>query len=371
MIRHVYKPSKREGGKRVFDRLYRGRYRLDGEERIREVPLKTPDRQIAEQRLNKIILDEQREREGLLAPKAERDAAKRRYEQHVEDFIETRRSGGRDEKYVKELRKKLLRLGQECSWEYPKDVSALAFEAWRSRQSMVAKTLNEYHTAICGLLNWLEPRIGSNPLRFVQKVESRGSQKRERRAAGAYTVPCCRMNGSAQFSTSGVVPGAGIMKKRESKPHSIAGGVTTRGDKVHAFGCGFLFQMRKPKKAAPASKGAKLESWAIAYALDEEKRDRVVTMAREFKMRPARFLSLLGADELPGQPPKMPDGSIELTVKFANPGIEKKFRAVAAYDGYTLERFIGDQLALAFESFRETCVFHPKTGAVLGERVNA
>ena len=98
MIRHVYKPSKREGGKRVFDRLYRGRYRLDGEERIREVPLKTPDKQIAEQRLNKIILDEQREREGLLAPKAERDAAKRRYAAHVEDFIETRRSVGRDEK---------------------------------------------------------------------------------------------------------------------------------------------------------------------------------------------------------------------------------------------------------------------------------
>jgi hypothetical protein len=46
MIRHVYKPSKREGGKRVFDRLYRGRYRLDGVERIREVPLKTSDKQI-------------------------------------------------------------------------------------------------------------------------------------------------------------------------------------------------------------------------------------------------------------------------------------------------------------------------------------
>ena len=52
MIRHVYKPSKREGGKRIFDRLYRGRYRIDGEERIREVPLRTPDKQIAEQRFD-------------------------------------------------------------------------------------------------------------------------------------------------------------------------------------------------------------------------------------------------------------------------------------------------------------------------------
>jgi integrase len=182
MIRHVYKPSKREGGKRVFDRLYRGRFRLDGDDRIREVPLKTPDKQIAEQRLNKIILDEQREREGLLAPKAERDAAQRRFVDHVEDFIQTRRSVGRDTRYVNQLREKLLRLGRECEWSAVKDVTAQSFETWRARQSRTAKTLNEYYASICGLLKWLEPRLGVNPLRFVQKVESRGSQKRERRA---------------------------------------------------------------------------------------------------------------------------------------------------------------------------------------------
>jgi len=182
MIRHVYKPSKREGGRRVFDRLYRGRFRLDGDDKIREVPLRTPDKQIAEQRLNKIILEVQRESEGLLAPKAEREAARRRYAEHVEDFIQTRRAVGRDEKYVKELRKKLLRLGQECRWVYPKDVSALSFEAWRGSQAMAPKTMNEYQTAIRSLFNWLEPRLGANPLRFVEKVESRGTQKRERRA---------------------------------------------------------------------------------------------------------------------------------------------------------------------------------------------
>ena len=35
MIKDVYKPSKREGGKRVFDRLYRDRFRLDGDEKSR------------------------------------------------------------------------------------------------------------------------------------------------------------------------------------------------------------------------------------------------------------------------------------------------------------------------------------------------
>lgn len=129
-----------------------------------------------------IAIREQREREGLLASKVERDAARKGFSEHVEEFIKTRRAVGRDEKYVKELRKKLLRLGEERGWTVAKDVTAESFEAWRYRQSMVAKTLNEYHTAICGLMKWLEPRIGANPLRFVQKVESRGSQKRERRA---------------------------------------------------------------------------------------------------------------------------------------------------------------------------------------------
>jgi hypothetical protein len=68
--------------------------------------------------------------------------------------------------------------------EYPKDVSALTFEAWRGRQSSAPKTLNEYHTAICGLMNWLEPRIGSNPPPLRSKGREQGHT-----AAG---TPCLR-----------------------------------------------------------------------------------------------------------------------------------------------------------------------------------
>ena len=182
MIRHVYKPSKRERGKRVFDRLYRGRYRLDGDEKVREVPLRTPDKDIARRRLDKIVLDEQREREGLIAPKRERDAAQKPLAGHVEDFIETKRSVGRDERYVIDVQNKLLALCRECSWEYVKNVTPESFEKWRARQSKAAKTMNEYYTAIRGLLKWLEPRVGASPLRFVEKVRTCGTQKRERRA---------------------------------------------------------------------------------------------------------------------------------------------------------------------------------------------
>ena len=45
-----------------------------------------------------------------------------------------------------------------------------------------SKTLNEYLNAACGLLNWLEPQIGSNPLRHVQKAQTNGAKTLNRRA---------------------------------------------------------------------------------------------------------------------------------------------------------------------------------------------
>jgi integrase len=55
---------------------------------------------------------------------------------------------------------------------------------WRDKEAerKSAKTLNEYLHAINGLMNWLQPRVGINPLRFAQKAELNGKNKRERRA---------------------------------------------------------------------------------------------------------------------------------------------------------------------------------------------
>src|SRR5579862_2708126 len=190
MIKHVYKPSKREGGKRIFDRLYRGRFRLDGDKKITEIPLRTDDKQIAEQRLNKVVLELQREHDGLIAPKQEREAAQKMLAEHVEDFILTRQSVGCDGKYVKELRQKLLKLIDECAWRRPKDATAQSFEVWRARQSKSSETLNEYQIAICGLFKWLEPRLGANPLRFVQRAQTNGQKHRERCALTVDELRC-------------------------------------------------------------------------------------------------------------------------------------------------------------------------------------
>ena len=182
MIKEAYRPSRWKNGKRLVGRLYRRKYRCDPREQIKYVALHTDDKQVAEQRLTKIVREEQHEREGLIAPKHQREAVQRPLVDHAEEFVADRRSVKCDEKYVRELRRKLLRLIDECSWRFVRQVTAESFCAWRAKQNKAAKTLNEYLNAICGLMKWLESRVGPNPLRFVQKVQTNGAPHRLRRA---------------------------------------------------------------------------------------------------------------------------------------------------------------------------------------------
>ncbi len=182
MICNVFKPKRKTDGKKSQQRMYRGRYRLDGDRKLTDVPLHTFDKQVAVERLKKIVREKQQEREGLIASKPQREAAQKLLAEHLEDFIRSRQSIGRDEKYVKELRTKVLKLAEDCGWELPCHVTAESFEAWRNGQDKSAKTLNEYLGAISGLMRWLERRGGANPLRFVEKARVGGTQQRDRRA---------------------------------------------------------------------------------------------------------------------------------------------------------------------------------------------
>ena len=49
-------------------------------------------------------------------------------------------------------------------------------------------------------MNWLQPRVGINPLRFVQKAELNGKNKRERRAFTAEELEgLCSISGRRGF----------------------------------------------------------------------------------------------------------------------------------------------------------------------------
>ncbi len=183
----VFRPKRRVNGKVRIGRTYIGQFRLSGDPKPTRIPLGVSDKQVAEAKLSRIVRDAEREREGFAPPKEHRDAAKRAMEKYVDEYMESRRGLGCDEKYVRELGRKLFRLMRECGWATLRDITGHSFEAWRGRvrQSLSPKTLNEYHNAIFGLCNWLEHRVGSNPMRSVEKANTAGVAKRERRAFAA------------------------------------------------------------------------------------------------------------------------------------------------------------------------------------------
>ncbi len=184
MIVTVFKPKRRKNGKLTSARMYRGRYRLSDDARLTDIPLRTSDKQVALQRLQKIVQEKQQERAGIIPSREQVETAQRPLIESIEAFIQTRVSNGCDEKYVKELKRKLVKIAADCVWSAAKDITADSFEKWRGRQTLAAKTKNEYFHALTVFLKWLERRemIALNPVRHVQMVVDTGKDKRERRA---------------------------------------------------------------------------------------------------------------------------------------------------------------------------------------------
>lgn len=182
MIFHVYKKKRTRKGKTTLDRLYRGRYRLDGEYAVTEVSLNTPDKQVAAQRLRTIVYEKERERDGLIAPKLERESAKGPLKEHLEEFVADLAVKGRSEHYYCLIRTRVTILSGECGWKSLSDIRPDDFVRWRTKQAHAPKTLNEYLNAMNTFLNWMvkQARIAENPLIRVEKVDIRGRQQKRR-----------------------------------------------------------------------------------------------------------------------------------------------------------------------------------------------
>lgn len=184
MLRSVYRPSRFRNGRRVVSRVYRGRFRLEPEEKLTDVGLGTSDKRIAEQRLAELIREREHERAGIVPPKRLRDGAQRLMTEHLGEFLADVGARGRTKTYVRRVRQRVRILVRDCGWEYPKDVTADSFMRWRASQCKAARTLNHYVDAARVLLNWMmaQGRIAVNPLGTVEKVDVRGKQTFERRA---------------------------------------------------------------------------------------------------------------------------------------------------------------------------------------------
>jgi integrase len=173
MIKYVFKPKRKVQGRRKIARLYSGRYKLDGEVRLTEVPLKTSDKQVAEKKLDELVKDRERERAGIAIPRILRDANQRPTAEHLADYLGNLSTLGRDDDYIKKLGYRINILIRECGWKNPAAITGDSFEKWRRKQEKAPKTLNEYLDSANAMFNWMtgKCRIAQNPLVTVEKVQ--------------------------------------------------------------------------------------------------------------------------------------------------------------------------------------------------------
>lgn len=184
MTEYVFKPSRQKNGESIASRLYSGRYRLPGQNKTVTVALHVSDQQAAKAKLREIIRDREREAAGIIAPKRLRDAANKSFGAHLLDYVADLRARKRASGYVANVEMRLKKLATECKWRLLIDATAESFRAWRAKQTLAAKTLNDYLAAMCAFFSWLEKaeQVERNPLKNVGKVEARGNERRKRRA---------------------------------------------------------------------------------------------------------------------------------------------------------------------------------------------
>lgn len=184
MIEYVFRPSRIVNGKRVLARVFCGRYSLDKDAKPVQVSLNTPDREVARKRLRAIVLEKQREAEGIVAPKAVRVAAGTQLAELVNDYEADLRGRELSEKHVRDTTKRVRRMIAENGWKVLSDIRPDAFVKWRASLELSPKTKKEFHLSANAFLNWLvrTDRLMVNPLAKVPHVETRGKQVRPCRA---------------------------------------------------------------------------------------------------------------------------------------------------------------------------------------------
>ncbi len=181
MIFHVFKKNH---GKGRVSRTYYGKYQCDGMPRVITLNLGVTEKRIAEKKLQKLFDEAQNETNGSSPAKAFKEAAKLPIIEHLDQFIKGKTALGRTATHLRTIKNAIIRVCDECGWQYLDHINASDFENWRADQDIAPKTLNEYLSALSAFTKWLYKRrkLKDNPLLDIERVDTRGKQKRLRRA---------------------------------------------------------------------------------------------------------------------------------------------------------------------------------------------
>ncbi len=204
MEARIYKPKRLQNGKRTVGRLYRARIKLAGDGKVRDIALQVSDKQVAQQKLNKLIQELEHESAGLIPAKVEREAAQSPLLDLVSEYVKELTVLGRSGDHLRHVDKRLRRLVRECRWTRLADVTPASFQTWRKEQAYKApKTLNEYLATLSAFWTWLrkQSRVSVNPFELVERTDTRGKERVQRRAlSDAQVVQLLKVAGKNQLA---------------------------------------------------------------------------------------------------------------------------------------------------------------------------
>jgi len=204
MEARIYKPKRHRNGKRTTGRLYRARVKLTGDNKVRDISLGVSDKQVAQQKLNKLIQELEHESAGLIPAKAEREAAQSPLLDLISEYVNELTVLGRSADHLRHVNTRLRRLVRECHWTRLADVTPASFQSWRKEQTTKApKTLNEYLATLSTFWTWLrkQSRVSVNPFELVERTDTRGKERIQRRAlSDAQVVQLLKAAGKNQLA---------------------------------------------------------------------------------------------------------------------------------------------------------------------------
>ncbi len=98
--------QKRRGddGEQIRGRIWWGKFRLDGDEKPTRISLRTTDKVVARRRLDAIMQEREREREGILSPRPMREAAAQKLSVHLDAFLGDLQAKQRSPEYRRKVR---------------------------------------------------------------------------------------------------------------------------------------------------------------------------------------------------------------------------------------------------------------------------
>jgi hypothetical protein len=204
MEARIYKTKRQRNGKRTTGRLYRARVKLTGDNKVRDISLGVSDKQVAQQKLNKLIQELEHESAGLIPAKAEREAAQSPLLDLISEYVNELTVLGRSVDHLRHVNTRLRRLMRECHWARLADVTPASFQSWRKEQASKApKTLNEYLATLSAFWTWLrkQSRVTVNPFELVERTDTRGKERIQRRAlSDAQAIQLLQVAGKNQLA---------------------------------------------------------------------------------------------------------------------------------------------------------------------------